>query len=135
MKSELHSGAPFLKRWKRNMKKFTLVLLVINVVTFSWLVIGARMELPPWEKAFDDARSAINNIDQTGDMAAIHQAVLNSRVKTAEAWARITIDEYRRSDASLGVLTIINIIGLATMALKNRKPNKPAHTSTGSAPV
>ena len=117
------------------MKKFTLVLLAINVVTISWLVMGARMELPPWEKAFDDARSAINNLDQTGDMASIDQAVLHSRVKTAEAWSRITIDEYRRSDAPLVVLTFINIIGLATMALKNRKPNMAAHVKEGNAPV
>jgi hypothetical protein len=83
------------------------------------------MELPPWQKAFDDVRSAINNLDQTGGMAAINQEVLHSRVKTAESWARITIDEYRRSDSPLGFLTIINIIGLTTMAVKNRKP-KPA---------
>jgi hypothetical protein len=118
------------------MKKFTLVLLAINVVTISWLVIGARMELPPWEKAFDDARSAINNLNlnQPGGIDAIDQAVLHSRVKAAEALSRITIDEYRRSDAPLVVLAFINMFGLATMALKNRKPNLAAHSKEGSAP-
>lgn len=117
------------------MKKLTLILLMINIVTFSWLVIGARMELPPWQKAFDEARLAIDNLDQTDDMAAINQTVLHSRVKTAEAWARITIEEYRRSDTTLGVLTILNIIGLATMALKNQKPNKTCMATPTSPSV
>ncbi len=109
------------------MKKFTHVLLAINVVTFSWLLMGARKELPPWQKAFDDARSAIDKLDQSGDLADINQAVLHGRVQTAEDWARITIREYKRSDAPLGVLTVINIIGLAVIASNNRKVTNSAH--------
>jgi hypothetical protein len=103
------------------MKKFTYALLVINVVTFSWLMISARSELPPWKKAFDDVKLSINNLDLTGEMATINQSVLHSRVSNAETFARITIDEYRRSDGALGVLTIINIIGIATIVLKNER--------------
>ena len=108
------------------MKKFTLLLLAINIVTFAWIIFGARMELPPWEKAFYDTRSAINNLPQDVSMMRIHQAVLHNRFDTAESWARITIDEYRRSDAPLVILTIVNILGLTFILLKNqtKKQNK-----------
>lgn len=110
------------------MKKFTQALLLINVVTFSWLMIGARMDLPAWQKAFDDAKSAVDNLEQTSDMAATNQVVLHSKIKTAESWVRITIHEYRRSDAALGILTVINIFGLAAIANMNRKnPNISTH--------
>ncbi len=106
------------------MKNFTVALLVINLAVFSWLIVGARTELPPWQEAFDDARTAINDIEQKDKTSALEKAVSQSRFKTAEGWSRITIDEYRRSDGSLVVLTILNIIGLSIIALKNRRESE-----------
>jgi membrane associated rhomboid family serine protease len=108
------------------MKLFTLSLLAINIVTFAWVIFGARMNIPPWEKAFYDTRSAINNLPQDVSMMRLHQDVLHNRVNTAESWSRITIDEYRRSDAPLVILTIINILGLTFISLKNQTRKQQA---------
>ena len=99
------------------MRIFTIILLTINLVTVAWLVVGARMELPPWEQAFQDTKSAIDSFERSdAGVKSVMADVLRVHLEKTEDWTMMAIDEYRRSDLPLGGLTICNIVGLSILA-------------------
>lgn len=114
----------------KNMRKFAAILLMINLVTLAWLVIGASMELPPWEKSFQQTRSALESFEHDENPAGkvAMAGILRVHVETTEDWTRTAINEYRRSDSALCALTLCNIVGLTILALKRRSGEAGAPT-------
>lgn len=115
------------------MRIFTIILLAINLVTFAWLLVGAGMELPPWEQSFKDTKSTLNGFEEQGVESKAAMAVVRVHLETTEAWTKMAMNEYKRSDLPLGALTICNIVGLSILALKGRRA-EPVVPSDGHKP-
>lgn len=100
------------------MRKFAIILSVINALTLFYLIFTARIELPPWQERFKKIRETAAEFKPTTSEQELLIVLLKSNVATAEAWTRIVISEYRRSELPLLVLTMFNIIGFTIIAIK-----------------
>ena len=105
---------------------------MINLATFVWLVIGASIELPPWEQSFQDTRSTLESFEKSEnpELKAAMAGILRVHIGRTEDWTRTTINEYRRSDFAHGPLMICNIVGLAILAFKRASRNSKAKQSS-----
>ncbi len=100
------------------MKKFAIILSVINALTLFYLIFTARIELPHWQEPFEKIRERIAEFKPATSEQELWIMLLKSNVGTAEGWSRIVINEYRRGEIPLLVLTMFNIIGFTIMAIK-----------------
>jgi hypothetical protein len=116
------------------MKKLAKSLLIINLVVFAWLIIGAKMELPPWKEAFENAKNSINLMKEHDRIGEDEHDILQRCLEMAKTYSRLTIEEYQRSDGPLGALTVLNIIGLSIIVFWNRKGTKQGVISGSEKP-
>ncbi|MEK7951708.1 hypothetical protein [Luteolibacter soli] len=111
------------------MRIFTMALLALNVGVMGWLIAGANMENPNgWEEYYELAMDRLDRLDEkragTVVSPAFRAALLEearSKLRMAGGETRWRMEEYKRSDLALGLLSLCNIVGLAVIAFGRRK--------------
>ena len=118
-------GLAALKCSTKIVRKFAVVLLLVNLAVFGWIIIGARMELPDLDETFEEARSSVERLEPTVSGVSLkeqalvdwNRRVVISKIDKAEGFTEITLDDSRRAEEPLFKLTIFNILGFGLIAI------------------
>ena len=113
------------------MRRFTQIILAINLLAFAWLAIGAEMKPRPWRLYLLSATVTLDEFKPRDAEEENQLSALRARLRGVEAAYLATFEEYRRASSILFILGICNIAGLLILVLKRTNAQQAGSSNGG----